>query len=208
MLRRVLFICGFVAPLVYIAAVILGGALQPGYSHLSMSVSGLIGAGSPNLLLLSILFIVYNVFIIVFAWAEGMGIRGEDLHIMTAGCVTLGVAGLLGILVTVLIPMLPLGQLTTIQSIGRFALLGALALSAVLTVPLLGLGSKIRDAFWIYSLVTAFLLIVSAGFTVALTILGHPLVGLAERIAMGLFLLWVLVNSAGLIAEDLGRSRR
>ncbi len=47
MLRRVLFACGLAAPLLRLA-VVLGGALRPGYSHLSMPISQLIESGAPN----------------------------------------------------------------------------------------------------------------------------------------------------------------
>ena len=40
--RCVLFACGLAAPLLYVLAVVLGGALRPGHSHLSMPISQLI----------------------------------------------------------------------------------------------------------------------------------------------------------------------
>jgi hypothetical protein len=46
--RRLLFLCGMLAPCWFVFMTILGGAIRPGYSHLSDTVSELFAPGSPN----------------------------------------------------------------------------------------------------------------------------------------------------------------
>lgn len=70
-LRRLLFYFGIAAPLLYVVAVVPGAALRSDYSHLSRAISELIEFGAPNKLPLDVLFGVYNVLLIGFAWAWG-----------------------------------------------------------------------------------------------------------------------------------------
>ncbi len=201
MLRRTLFACGIAAPLVYAAAVVLGGILNPAHNHLSMAVSELIVGGAPNLLLLQILFIVYNVLLIVFAWAEGMSIRGDGLAVMSAGCIILAIVGVLGILFAVLFPM---GLVSS--DLVRLIAGGVFAVGGILVVAFLGIGSKVRDRFWVYSFVIAVLIVLGSAGALYLAAAGHPLLGLAERITIGLFLLWIFSFGVRLVREDLGRA--
>jgi len=57
---------GLIGPIIYIIAVFIGGALLGGYNPLYNSISELIMTGSPNLLLLSILFGLYNFLLLLF----------------------------------------------------------------------------------------------------------------------------------------------
>jgi hypothetical protein len=45
---KLLYLCGMLVPFVYIFKYVIGGALRPGYSHLSDSVSELLSSGAPN----------------------------------------------------------------------------------------------------------------------------------------------------------------
>lgn len=49
-------ICGIIAPILYLLMVIIGGALSPGYSHISETVSELLVSGAPNKPLLNTLY--------------------------------------------------------------------------------------------------------------------------------------------------------
>jgi hypothetical protein len=196
--------CGVAAPLVYVTAIILGGALNPGYSHLSMAVSELIESGAPNTTLLDILFCAYGVLLIAFAWAEGMSVRGDGLRLLSAGCVILGIIGLLGIIMTLFFPMDPRGAPQTAIGIIHLVLAGAVSLATILTVAFLGLGSKTRDGFWVYSLVSTILLVLAGVAAAVLAVMGHPLLGLAERLAIGMFLQWILAFAVRLLLEDSG----
>jgi hypothetical membrane protein len=59
-------LCGMLAPVVYVIAVIIGGVLRLGYSHKSQFVSELLEVGAPNKSLLNPLFALYNLLTIAF----------------------------------------------------------------------------------------------------------------------------------------------
>jgi hypothetical membrane protein len=68
MKQRILSLCGMIAPWLFIFMTILGGAMRPGYSHLSDTISELMSPGSPNKLLLDILYTAYSLLLILFGF--------------------------------------------------------------------------------------------------------------------------------------------
>ena len=205
MLRRVFFLCGLVAALLYVAVVVAGGIMRPGYDHLSMAVSELIAAGAPQKSLLDALFIVYNGLLIVFAWAAGMSIRGDGKGTAVAGAALLAAVGLLGLLMTLFFPMDPRGSAATITGTMHLAFAGALSLCTVLSILFLTLGARDHDAFWVYSLVSCALVVLTGAFAAVTAALASPVLGLAERLTIFFFLQWVAGFSGRLVKEDLGR---
>ncbi|MGD8814771.1 MAG: DUF998 domain-containing protein, partial [Anaerolineales bacterium] len=55
MSQKLLYLCGMISPVLFVLMTILGGALRPGYSHISETISELFSPGSPNKLMLDIL---------------------------------------------------------------------------------------------------------------------------------------------------------
>jgi hypothetical protein len=55
------------AVIFYVAAVVIGGAMRPGYSHIGNFVSELIETGAPNKSWLNPIFAAYNLLTGVFA---------------------------------------------------------------------------------------------------------------------------------------------
>jgi hypothetical protein len=206
-IRRILFLFGIAAPLLYVATVILGGALRPGYNHLSMAVSELIEAGAPNKTLLDALFCAYNVLLIGFAWAVGMSLRGEGAPLAVAGGVALGVVGLFGLVVTLFFPMDPRGAQATTQGTLHLVLSGVLSLGSILSITFVGFGLRLRGGFWIYSMASALVVLGTGAFAAVSAAQASPLMGLAERLTIGFFLQWVFVFAVKLVREDTGRSR-
>ena len=54
--QKTLALCGLLSPVIYTLATFIGGAIRPGYSHIINTVSELMAPGSPNKLLMHILF--------------------------------------------------------------------------------------------------------------------------------------------------------
>lgn len=204
MVRRLFFVCGIAAVLLYVAAVITGGVLRPGYNHLSMAISELIETGAPNKALLDGLFIAYNALLIIFAWALGMTVRGGS-GLSVSGAAVLAAVGALGLAMTIFFPMDPRGSAATLTGTLHLVVAGALSLGSILSILFLALGSKDRDAFWTYSMVSFVLVLVAGAFAAYTAARGSPLMGLAERLTIGLFLQWVAGTSGRLIKDDLGR---
>ncbi len=67
-MKKIYPLLGIIGPLIYIMAVVIGGALRGDYNPFYNSISELLIPGSPNLLVLSILFAIYNVSLILFSY--------------------------------------------------------------------------------------------------------------------------------------------
>jgi hypothetical protein len=74
MRNRILMLCGILAPIVYAVAVVLGGIVRPGYSHISQFISELIAAGAPNKSLLDPPFALYNLLTIPWNCSAGRSV--------------------------------------------------------------------------------------------------------------------------------------
>lgn len=88
---------GLSAPLVYIFTVILSGTLWPGYSHTRQPISELSMAGAPNLAIMGILFLIYNVLLLVFSVGFTITYKKEGNKPLTASGVFLTICALTGI---------------------------------------------------------------------------------------------------------------
>ncbi len=126
-----------------------------------------------------------------------MSVRGDGKGTAVTGAVLLALVALLG-LAQPLFPATTTGALHQAFSV-------ALPLASVLALLFLALGMKDRDAFWIYSMVSAILVLVTGALAAAAAFRANPLAGLAERVTVGLFLQWIILFSGRFVKEDLGR---
>jgi hypothetical protein len=69
--------CGVIAPVIFVFMTILGGAIRPGYSHISEPVSELLSPGAPNKLLLDTLHTVYALLLALFGIGMLQLVRGS-----------------------------------------------------------------------------------------------------------------------------------
>ena len=199
-------VCGIISALLYLIMVIIGGALIPGYSHLTETVSELLVAGAPNRPLLATLMISSSVLGILFPIGlhrginEGMGSK--------VGAVFLILAAVLGILTTYF-PQDPGGPPVTFAG----------TMHVVLLIPMVvfSLGAFLafwrrlpNDSLWAgydkYSLVT-FIIAVPLGVVSAVS-LDSPYLGLLERISVAVILQWGFVMAIKLfrLSRELNRS--
>ena len=181
-------VCGIISPLLYLIMVIVGGALIPGYSHITETVSELLVAGAPNRSLLATLMISSSVLGILFPIGLHRGInegRGSKV-----GPTFLIIASVLGIFTTYF-PQDPGGPPVT------FA--GTVHVVLLIPMVILSLGAFIAfwrrlksDSLWSgydrYSLIT-FIVAIPLGVISAVS-LDSPYVGLLERISVAVILQW------------------
>jgi hypothetical protein len=80
---RYFFLCGMIAPVLFILTAILGGALRPGYSHIANTVSELFSPGSPNKPLLDAFHTIFAILLILFGVCGNISSRclGLSSHI-------------------------------------------------------------------------------------------------------------------------------
>jgi hypothetical membrane protein len=80
-LFQILAICGMMSPIIYTAMWILGGILQPDYSHIRDDISSLFAVGAPNQRLMQSFIITSSVLLFVFYLGlhEGINDGGGSL---------------------------------------------------------------------------------------------------------------------------------
>lgn len=199
MSRKWLFLCGILAAIVYVAVVIVGGALRPGYDHLVEPVSELTAAGAPNKDLLDIGFLVYNLLVVLFG--VGVFLQAASPTRRMSGVVAglaLVVTGICGVLLQLFFPQDPGGAQAAVTTTGTmhivFAGLAALAsMVAALSAAVWFRRQPEWKGYTVYSLVTLAVMFVSGGIGAAGATSGFSLFGLVERITIGSLILWLFV---------------
>ncbi len=208
-MRDAWLICGAVSSLLYVAMNLIVPLGWPGYNLASQTVSELSAIGAPTRPLWVVLGLVYTLLVTGFGWGVWMA-AGENRHLRVAA-ILIAIYGALGVAWTFapmhLRPVLAGGG-------GTFSDTAHLALGAVTEVLfLLALGfaaAALGKAFRLYSIATLSVLFWFGTLTFrdapgvganAPT----PLLGVWERINIGVFLAWVIVLAFALLRR--GHSR-
>jgi hypothetical protein len=209
MLRKVLLACGIVSSLLYFIMVFFIGPMRwTGYSVRSFSVSELFAYGAPSRSLMVPLGIVYQLLMIAFAVGVLLS-AGRKRALEVAGwfLFAYGVLGLAG-------PVFAMHTRTHLQKAGPALTDNMHKILAGVTVLLMllaiGFGAAaLRKWFRYYSIITIVVLLVSGGMTLPAASkieknLPTPWVGLAERITICVFLVWVVVLAIVLMRSETG----
>jgi hypothetical protein len=194
--QKLLYLCGMVSPVLFILLTILGGAIRPGYSHVSETISELFSPGSPNKLPLDILHTTTAILTTFFGVGVLNFIRlSEDSSL--AGIIGAGMIimiGLVNISTATLFPQDAWNTTPTFQGEMHKILAGVLALLSMLSTFLIGVWfqrSEVFPYFGIYSFITVLVILLSGGFAVMK--LGSPIMGLTERITIIAGLQWTFL---------------
>jgi len=187
---KILAICGILAPLLYVATLVVGNVLDPSYSQIGKTVSELIQRGAPNRDLLNAMFVVYNILLIPFAFGlyASLG-KGRARGVIL---IALVINSVLGVAWTLFFPLDEGGKSVTLTGMLHLAV-GALVVPIVFAIELASWRATRRNDRWrLYSKFSLGIFVVTLVFgllTVALV--NSDLRGLFERITTGSFLLWV-----------------
>jgi hypothetical protein len=187
-----LALCGILAPIVYIIALIVGNILDPSYSQIGKTISELIQQGAPNRDLLNAIFVVYNLLTIPFALGMYNGLRkGWARNVI---CAALIINGVLGVAWTLFFPLDIGGK--SVSLTGQLHLIvGALVVPLIFALEISFWRSAKKESRWKgydkFSLAIFTVTFVFGLATVALV--NSDFRGLLERITTGSFLLWVEV---------------
>ena len=193
--RRFLASCGVVAPLLFVFLTILGGALRPGYSHLTNTISELFSPGAPNRLFLSALHTLYAVLLVLFGVGVFMFVRSkrQSQRSGLAGASAYIAMGVVSIATASIFPQDAWGSPPTFYGQMHILLHGVITLLSILSISLIGIWafrSGISPAFMTYSFVTILAALVMAGMFAANQ--GGPLMGLYERLAALVGFQWTM----------------
>lgn len=204
-MTRLLLLCGIVAPLVYLATVIAGAAAVPQYSHIAMAVSALAQRGTPHPLVIEIGFSLSAVLSAAFGFGiwKTAGDRDGALHLSGALLIAYGIVALM---IAVAFPMDPAGGEMTLPGVMHLVLVGLSAMILLAAILLAGFAfGRATPWFRAYSVVSALLMLLGGGFAYVSVQRGLPLSGLAERIMLAAYLVWILVFAAMLLRRVRGQ---
>ena len=202
--QRLFSLCGLIAPVLFIFTAVLGGALRPGYSHLTDTVSELFSPGSPNKPLLDALHTSFALLLILFGigilryvqeskQGNWMGNLGAYLYILM---------GILSVGTAAFFPQDPWGSPPTFPGKMHILLSGILSIITILSMGLISAWfnqTGLWPRFWKYTWVIIGLTILSAGFYA--TNLGTPIMGLTERITILIGFLWTFILARWLFSH-------
>jgi hypothetical protein len=194
--RKFLFVCGMLIPIIYIFMYLLGGALRPGYNHISDSVSELLTPGTPKKSLLVVIQISYALLHVLFGVGVFHFVRNSVDNaligrigawmIIALGLVTIG---------TAIFPQDATGAPATVPGqIHKILVFGGLIPLSILSTLLIGLWlrrAEVFPGFDIYSFITVGAIVIMGGVGGATA--GTQFAGLVERIAAIVTQQWLFV---------------
>jgi hypothetical membrane protein len=205
MKQRFLSLCGAIAPVLFVFVAILGGALRPGYSHVTDTISELFSPGAPNKLLLDILHTLFAFLLTLFGigvllfirrskQSSPIGIIGASLYIAM---------GLLSVTTATIFPQDAWDTPATFTGEMHKILSGVISLLSMLSMTFIGIWfhrTKLFRGFGIYSFITVVVIVPTAGFFMAEW--GSPIMGLAERIPILIGFLWTFILALWLFSRN------
>ncbi|MDF1548884.1 MAG: DUF998 domain-containing protein [Bacteroidales bacterium] len=203
MKQRVLILAGVMGPIIYILNVMLGGIITPNYSHIENAVSELTQRGSPNIVVLSALFVLSTVLILFFGIAIMMRFQSQSRRVYTGG-VMIVVYGIFAALLASIFPQDPIGGESTFPGTMHLVLAGLTAFLIMGLILLIGLGMDQRTGrsnFKLYSIITVILVFVFGASTPILIMKEIELLGLFERITQLAYLQWFVVFATYLLQQ-------
>jgi hypothetical membrane protein len=186
---------GIAGPLVYLATVLAGAAITPGYSHVVNAVSELTQRGAPHALLLGAGFALSALFCAGF----GAALVAHDRRLRVAGGLIAGY-GVIAFLLATVFPQDPIGADFTFAGIMHLVLVGVSGVMLVCAIVAAGLAQRHdRGGFLAFSLLAAALMLLGGAASGVLIARGLPLMGLAERVTLSSYLIWFAVLASAVM---------
>ncbi len=191
-LIHLLAIFGLLSPVLYTMMWIIGGLLDPEYSHISQDVSSLVAVDAPNKKMLDKFLIASSTLLFIFYIGLHWGINGGVGSVI--GPVLFVISGFLGVIVAIFCPLDAGGELVTTR--GKMHLI-LISISGILTITgMVALWFRlVLDSVWgdfaTFSLISAilsFLLVIATSIS---TKSGY--LGLIERLMVSTYQIYYFV---------------
>jgi len=192
-LRKFLLISGIASSLLYVAMDIIGAAAFPGYNSASRAVSELSAIDTPSRPFMLAMGLVYNVLVLAFSvgvWASSA--HNRPLRITATLLMIFGVLGFVAPIASMHQRGTQFNYIDTLHI--TLAMIDVALMFASIAFGSLAFGKKFR---W-YSIVTVVMLLLFGALTIPYAPLiaanqETPLLGVFERINIGVFMLWIIV---------------
>ncbi|MHA2047346.1 MAG: DUF998 domain-containing protein [Candidatus Thorarchaeota archaeon] len=191
-LIHLLAICGMLSPIIYTLMWILGGILDPEYSHIRQDVSSLVAVDAPNKRLLDKFIITSSSLLFIFYLGLYWGINNGVGSII--GPILFVVSGLLGVLVALFFPLDAGGELVTTRGklhLILIAMSGILATAGMAALWLQLAADVVWSTFATFSLATAIVSLILVVATSAATASNY--LGLVERLMVSSYQIYYFV---------------
>lgn len=200
-IQILLAVSGILGPILFTIVWVVLGSIQPGYDHLTQTISELGAVGAPNAIIMNAIGIVpAGLLIVAFALGLHRGISGEKRS--KIGPALLALVGV-GVVALGIFPGDPaeLESFTTLMHVWVGILLSLFGLWLAPLVIARRLKEDIRwQSYRRYSLATGAVLLGLLGLTLAVSpgVL-EPIGGLLNRLGPGVLFLWVVVMAIHLL---------
>ena len=182
-LQQLIALGGMIGPILYTLIWILGGYLQPGYSHIRDDVSSLMAKGAPNKRLFDIMQLTNIILVLVFFVNLHWAIDGGQGSFIGPFCFVL--TNLINIPVVLFYPLDEGGGIESPSAQMHIKLVMLMAVFGA--IGMLALGYRLYNTegwMWLgmYSMIT-FIFTAISGFLAAKTV-GTNIMGLTERLVV------------------------
>ena len=191
-IQQLIALGGMIGPILYTSIWILGGILQPGYSHIRDDVSSLLAVGAPNKRLFDIMNITNVVLVLIFFSNLHWAIDGGQGSILGPACWVL--TNIIGLAVAIFFPLDEGGEMVSPTAKMHFKLVMVMALlSAVGMLALWNRLSSTEGWVWLgtFSLVS-FIVSAVTGLYASKKV-GTEIMGLTERLVVTTNALYIFV---------------
>ena len=202
--QKFLLACGIMSSLLYIAMNVFVPMFYPGYSVVTQTVSELSAIGAPTRMLWFVPGILYSLLIVAFGWGVYSS-SDQSRYLRLAGTLMI-ISGLLSFTWT------PMHQRAVLAAGGgNFSDTWHIAMSFItllLMLSMIGLGAAaLKGTFRTYSMLTIAVFVVFGVLTwlesPGISTNGPtPMIGVWERINIGVYMLWVLVFATILLRRS------
>ncbi|MHA1943170.1 MAG: DUF998 domain-containing protein [Candidatus Thorarchaeota archaeon] len=187
-----LAICGMLSPIIYTLMWILGGILDPEYSHMRQDVSSLIAVDAPNKKLLDKFIISSSTLLFIFYLGMHWGINNGTGSVL--GPILFMASGLLGVLVALFFPLDAGGELVTTRGklhLILIAISGILATAGMVVLWFQLAADTVWNTFATFSMITGILSLILVMATSFATKSNY--LGLVERLMVSSYQIYYFV---------------
>ena len=197
--HNILLICGILASITYVATDTLAGLQYPGYNFIDQAISELLAINAPTSSLDVLLFTLYDLLLIAFAF--GVWLSAERNRVLRITALLIIGNAVMGLMLWNIFPMHMRGVETTFTDTMHIILagIGVIFISTAVVFGSFALGKRFR----FYSTVTIllfcapsiliFVFSLSSPEILGKTVAMPPLTGISERISTYVYILWQVV---------------
>lgn len=186
-----------IAPVIYVIAVIIGGILKENYSHIYNSISELSLVGTKRIVIVEIMFAVYNILIIAYSIYNLCKYWSKLNKIQIYTLISILICGLGGIISIIFPQESRTGELSIVGTMHLISA-GITALTSMAATLLSAFEYKYNNStknYSRYSLATFIIIFIFGALGPIMISTGaDSYFGAIERVTIGMFMIWLFAT--------------